>query len=36
MTHDDIQLEYKIEFPYECWVQEKLTNIRDLKIGWKH
>jgi atypical dual specificity phosphatase len=33
MTHDDIMLETDIQFPIECWVQEKLDGA-NTGIGW--
>lgn len=33
MTHDDIQLELDIQFPIECWVQEKVDGA-NLRISW--
>lgn len=33
MTHDDIQLESKVDFPINCWVQEKIDGA-NLGISW--
>ena len=33
MTHDDIELESPVEFPLECWIQEKVDGA-NMGISW--
>ncbi len=33
MTHDDIQLELPIQFPFTCWVQEKIDGA-NIGVSW--
>ena len=33
MTHDDIVLDHKIQFPIECWVQEKVDGA-NCGVAW--
>lgn len=33
MTHDDIELELPVEFPLECWIQEKVDGA-NMGVSW--
>lgn len=33
MTHDDIELESPVEFPLECWIQEKVDGA-NMGVSW--